>query len=249
MILFAQEFQGFLSVSGRAFRRNCCSETVLSVVLPNSLEVGLTWDCFRHFVWEYDLAVFVKFWSQGNQLVDDGLESFSALLGSGVQSEIDSLVLVSVSERIQNIVPLLHVHVALMSVPPWVWQLIVEQTRTESLSKLFSSEPVQGIWLNSRSPELHGSSLGVKVVESFVPSLSGINIEFPAVSALRGGPVWDSVALKDSSGSAIKGDVSDSLLERRGVEVLCVEMVHVVGLLVELLIIKVFDSDAYIIIN
>ena len=82
-----------------------------------------------------------------------------------------------------------------------------------------------------------------------LPSLARVRVELPAVSLLGGGPVGYLEALEEGSGSSVEVDVSHSLEEGLGVEVLSVDVVVDVGLLVEFIAIEVLDSNTYIILN
>lgn len=85
-------------------------------------------------------------------------------------------------------------------------------------------------------------------MKSIFPGLSGVGIKFPTVSLLRGGPVWYSESLEQGSWSSIEVDISDSLEEGFGMEVLSVDVILNVWLLVELIAIEVFNSNTYYII-
>lgn len=114
---------------------------------------------------------------------------------------------------------------------------------------MLESEPLDRVGFHSLSSELHGGPLGVQVGHCVVPHLSRVGIDFPAVSVLGGGPVGHSEALEEGSGSSEEVDISDSLEECVGVEVLSVHVELDVGFLVELVHIEVFNSDSYIILN
>lgn len=82
-----------------------------------------------------------------------------------------------------------------------------------------------------------------------LPGLAGVGIELPTVSLLGGGPVGNLEALEHGPGASVEGDLSDSLEEGVGVEVLGVDVELNVGLLVELIAIEVLNSNTYIILN
>lgn len=108
---------------------------------------------------------------------------------------------------------------------------------------------MEWVWFLSLSEEWSWGAFRVKLVHGIVPSLSGVAINFPSVHLFGGGPVWHLESLEDGSWSSVEGDISDSLDEGGWMEVLGVQMEHVVWLLVELLMIEVLDSNTYIIIN
>ena len=83
----------------------------------------------------------------------------------------------------------------------------------------------------------------MEVGESIVPSLSGVGIDLPAVSLLGSGPVWNSESLEDGSWLPVEGNVSNTLQKSLRVEVLSVNVMHEVGLLMELVHVEVLDSD------
>merc|ERR1712166_979743 len=115
-----------------------------------------------------------------------------------------------------------------VSVPPRVWDLVVEKSRRGTFTELLESEPFDWVWLLSLSPELHWGPFGMEVSHGVVPGLSGVSIKLPSVSLLSSSPVWD----------------SDSLHKIFRVEVLSPNMVHDIWLLVEFLTVEVLNSDS-----
>ena len=113
---------------------------------------------------------------------------------------------------------------------------------------MLESEPFNDVWFLSLTSELHGSPLGVQIVEGVFPGLSGVGIKFPTVSLLRGGPVWYLESLEQGSWSSIEVDISNSLEEGFGMEVLSVDVILNVWLFVELIAIEVFNSNTYYIL-
>ena len=66
---------------------------------------------------------------------------------------------------------------------------------------------------------------------------------------LCGGPVGYLESLEEGTGASVEVDVSDSLEEGLGVEVLCVYVMLNVWLLVEFIAIEVLNSNTYIILK
>jgi len=69
------------------------------------------------------------------------------------------------------------------------------------------------------------------------------------VCLLGGGPVGDPETLKESSGSSVEVNFSDSLEQALRVEVLSINVMLNVRLLVEFIAIEILNSNTYIILN
>lgn len=132
----------------------------------------------------------------------------------------------------------------LVSVPPWLWNLVEEESGRHTLSVLLKSEPLEWVWLLSLTEEWHWGRLRVELMHSLIPSLSGVVINLPSDGSFSSSPVWDSETLEDSSWSSVEGNISNSFQKGRWVEVLSIQVMHVVWLLVELLDIEVLDSNS-----
>lgn len=111
-----------------------------------------------------------NFWGHGSNSIVFSLESLSSCFGCSVNSEGNLLVLASMSERVKSFVSI--IKVTSVSMPPWLWDLIVEESRRHALSKLFESEPFDYVWFLSLTKELHRGPLRVELVHGVVPSLS-----------------------------------------------------------------------------
>lgn len=254
VLLLAEESQGGVGIllgelacgDGVA---DSAAESELSVVGPHSLEVSLLADWLWHLVWEEHVLGSEHLWAHLGDGVVLSLESLSALLGGGVDSEVNWKLLIGVSERVEVVLLDLWLKVALESVPPWLWHFVVEQSGGVTLSVLLESEPLEWVWLVSLTEEWSWGGLGVELVHGLVPCLSGVIVDLPSASLVGGGPVGNLESLEDGSWSSVEGHVSDSLEEGGWVEVLSVDVVHVVWLLVELLQVEVLDPNSYIIIN
>jgi hypothetical protein len=79
-------------------------------------------------------------------------------------------------------------------------------------------------------------------VHGVVPGLTRVGIDIPAVLLLVLSPVRNFETLEDGTGASVEGDVSDSLEKGLWVEVLSVDVMHHVGLLVELVAINVLHT-------
>jgi len=145
-------------------------ESMLSVVLPNSLEMWLVGNPFAHLMWVLEVLHSDDLWAELMKGLILLLELKSSLLSGGVDTKNDLLVLISVSEGVKNL--LWVVEMAVVSQPSWVWHLVVEKSARRSLSELLKSEPLNNVWLLSFSPELHWGPLRVELSHGVVPSLS-----------------------------------------------------------------------------
>jgi hypothetical protein len=175
------------------------------------------------------------------------LELLTALWGGSVHAEEEPVLLISVSKRVKGLLSV--VEVTTVSEPGRLGDLVVEETRGVTLAPLLKSEPVEDVGLESLTSELHGSPLTVQVVHGVFPSLSGVGIELPTVALLSGGPVGDLEALEEGTGLSVEADITDTLMEGAGVEVLSEDVMLNVGLLVEFIAIEVLNSNTYIILN
>lgn len=63
------------------------------------------------------------------------------------------------------------------------------------------------------------------------------------------GPIRHGKALEKSAGYSVESDITNTFEKSLGVEVLVVDVVHDVGLLVELVVVNILDTEAYIIIK
>ncbi len=222
-------------------------EEVLSVVLPHSAEVRLFRDEALVLVWVHHVLLGEELRYELASGLPLLLELLTALWGSGVNAENELVLLVSLCETVQSIVGV--VEMATISEPIGLWKFVVEQSGGRALTPLLKSEPVENVRLHSLTSELHGGPLGVQVVHGVLPSLSGIGIELPTVLLLSGGPVGDLEALEEGTRASVEVDVSHTLEQGLGVEVLGVNVVLDVWLLVEFIAIEVLDSNTYIILN
>jgi hypothetical protein len=248
----AEELVGSGGISGSASTGvdsglDGVSEGVSSVAGPDSLEVGLGRDLLGHLVRVEHSLLLDHLGGHCSDGVVLSLEGNSALLGGGVHTEGKGLVLVAVGERVEDVIGV--IQMSSVSLPPWLGHLVVEKSGRHSFTKLLKSEPLDDVGLLSLSEELHGGPLGVEILHGVVPGLSGVSINLPVVHLVGSSPVRHLEALEEGSGSSVEGDVSDTLEQIFGVEVLSVDVVVTVGLLVEFMHVEVLDSDSYIILN
>lgn len=220
---------------------------MLSVVLPNSAEVGLIRDLTLLLMRIDHILLGDKL---GNELASGFpllLELLTTLWGGGVNAEDEFVLLISVSERVQGLLGV--VEVTTVSEPSGLGHLVVEEARGVTFSPLLESEPVQDVGLESLTSELHGSPLTVQVMHGIFPSLSGVSIEVPAVALFSGSPVRNLEALEEGTRVSVEADLTDALKETIGVEVLSEDVMLNVGLLVEFIAIEILNSNTYIILN
>ena len=218
-------------------------ESMLSEVMPESLEVGLGGDLSAHLMRVQEVFLLDDLGSKRVDILPDGLILGAALLGVGVNAEDDVSVLVGVSERVE--LGLEVIDVTLMANPVDGRLLVEEQSGRGALAPLLESEPLGNVGLETLTTELHGGGLLVEVHKGVLPSGTGVSINLPAISLLGGGPVGHLETLEERAGLSVEGNISDSLEKGIGMEVLGVHVMHVVRLLVELVDVEVLDTDAY----
>lgn len=222
-------------------------EHVLTIVLPDSLEVRLVGDVALVLMGVHHVLLGEHL---GNECAGGFpllLELLTALWGGGVDTEDKLVVLIGVGEAEEGLLGV--VHVTTESQPGGVGDLVVEEARAVTLAPLLKSEPLEHVGLESFTGELHGGPLRVHVLHGVLPGLSGVGVDLPAVLLLGGGPVGDLEALEEGAGASEEVNVTHSLEEGLRVEVLSVNVVLNVGLLVEFIAIEVLDSNTYIILN
>lgn len=100
---------------------------MLSVGVPDSLEVWLLGDVLWKLVGIDEVLLLDDLWSElGQGFVFSGPGS-SALWSGGIKTEVDLSGLISVGEGVENI--LWVIEMSSMSVPPRMWDLVVEESR------------------------------------------------------------------------------------------------------------------------
>jgi hypothetical protein len=75
---------------------------MLTVVLPDTSEVGLVRDLRWHFMWEDDIILLKNLGGKFAKSVPLFLELFTAFGSGCVNTENDGLLLIRVSERVKN---------------------------------------------------------------------------------------------------------------------------------------------------
>lgn len=228
-------------------------EGMLTVVLPHALEVWLFGDLGGHLVWHDHVFLFDDLGSELAKSLILCLESCSALWRASVHAKHDVLVLVGLSEGVEDAVALrISVgieNVASLAPPAHLGDLIVEETILESTSPVFHAEPLKWVRLLTFTSKLLGSPFGLKIKHGVIPGLARVGINIPAVLVLVLGPVGHAEALEDSPGASVEGDVPDAFKKGVWVEVLGVHVMHDIGLLVELVAVYILDAKSYIIIK
>jgi len=220
---------------------------VLSVVLPDSAEVGLLRENRLLLMWVNHILLRDELRNELASGFPLLLELLTTLWGGGVNAEDEFVLLISVSERVKGLLGI--VEVTTVSEPSGLGDLVVEKARGVTLAPLLKSEPVQDVRLESLTGELHGGPLTVQVMHGIFPSLSGVSIELPAVALLSGGPVGDLKALEEGTGVSVETDITNALKETIGVEVLSEDVMLNIRLLVEFIAIEILNSNTYIILN
>jgi hypothetical protein len=253
LVSFTKEFKGMGSVIRRASTGvnsilNVVSERVLSIEMPHSLEMNFLGELLWHLMWVKHVFWLDQFWGHSAENIEISLELLSSFFGGGVNTKVNWLLLVTVSERVENFISVLGIKMSVMSVPPWLWDLIIEESGGVTLTELLESEPLEWVWFLSFSKEWSWSTLGVEFVHGIIPGLSGIAIEFPSDGLGSLGPVWNLVSLEDGSWSSVEGNISDSFEEGRWMEILSIYVMHVVWLLEEFLMIEILNPNTYIIV-
>lgn len=223
------------------------SEGVLTEELPAALEVRLRGDLGSNFVGEHEVLFLNDLrgeLAEGHVLLS---ESFTTFRGGSVHTEDEVSVLVGVGERVKDLIALLLILVALeqvttVSEPIGLRDFVVEKTSRGTLTPLLKAEPGDDVGFNSFTSKLHRGPFGGSVVHGILPSLSGVVVDLPSVSLSGGGPVGNGETLVDGSGSSVEGNISDSLKKSVRVEVLSIDVVHDIGLLVELVVVNILDT-------
>lgn len=132
-------------------------ESVVSVVLPDSSEVGLGGGCLSGLVGEGELVLLDDLRGELGECLDLLLELGSALGGGGVDAEDELVVLVSVGEGEDLLLGV--VEVAAVSEPVGLGHFVVEEPGGGTLAPLLESEPLDDVGLLSLSGELHRGPL------------------------------------------------------------------------------------------
>lgn len=96
---------------------------------------------------------------------------------------------------------------------------------------------------NTLSCELHRGGLSSEISKGIIPGISGVCINFPSVSLLGSGPIRDAETLEERSLLSVEGNFSYTLSQSFGMEILSIDVIHVIWFFVELIHIKVFNSN------
>ena len=235
---------------------SCCDallQLVLTVELPHTLEVRLIWESGRHLMGENHVFSLDDLRGEVTKSLVFSLESCGTLRSSSVHAKEDILILVGVSEGVENTIALglsiLAEKVTLVALPVHMRNFIVEHAGTVASEPVLSSEPLKRIGLLTFTVERYRGPFSLKIVHGVVPGLTRVGIDVPTVHLLVLGPVGDAETLEDCPWSTIEGDITDALKQGLWVEVLGINVMHNVGLLVELVAIDILDAQSYIIIK
>lgn len=96
---------------------------------------------------------------------------------------------------------------------------------------------------NTLSCELHRGGLSSEISKGVIPGISGVSINFPSVSLLGSGPIRDAETLEERSLLSVEGNFSYTLSQSFRMEILSIDVIHVIWFFVELIHIKVFNSN------
>jgi hypothetical protein len=77
-------------------------------------------------MWEAKVFLLDYFWGELSPTSVLGSPGSSAFIGGGVDSKVDSSLLIGVSEGVEDLFWV--VEMSSVSVPPWVWDLVVEKS-------------------------------------------------------------------------------------------------------------------------
>ena len=181
------------------------------------------------------------------------LKGSSTLRGPCVHAKEDILILVGVSEGVEDTIALslgiFTEEMALVALPVHLGDFVVEHAGTIASEPVLSSEPLKRIGLLTFTVERYRGPFSLKIVHGVVPGLTRVGIDVPTVHVLVLSPVGDAETLEDGPRSTIEGDITDALKQGLWMEVLSIDVMHNVGLLVELVAIDILDTQSYIIIK
>ena len=228
-------------------------QLVLTVELPHTLEVRLIWESRRHLMGHDHVFSLDDLGGKVAKSLVLTLKGSSTLWGPCVHAKEDILILVGVGEGVEDAVALglsiFTEEMALVALPVHLGHFVVEHAGTIASEPVLSSEPLKRVGLLTFTVERYRGPFSLKIVHGVVPGLTRVGIDVPTVHVLVLSPVGDAETLEDGPGSAIEGDITDALKQGLGVEVLGIDVMHNVGLLVELVAIDILDAQSYIIIK
>ena len=228
-------------------------QDVLTVKLPHALEVRLVWESGRHLMGHNDVFLLEDLGGEVAKSLVLLLKGCGAFRGPRVHAKEDILILVGVSEGVEYAIALsfriLTEKMALVASPAHLRHFVVEHAGTVASKPVLSSEPLKRVGLLTFTSERYWGPFSLKIVHGVAPGLARVSIDVPTIHVLVLGPVGNAEALEDGPGSAIEGDITDTLKQGLWVEVLGIHVMHNIGLLVELVAIDILDAQSYIIIK
>lgn len=134
---------------------------MLSVVFPQSLEVGLSGDLGTHLVRIQEVFLLDDLRGQLVEFLPLLLEFGSALLSGGINTKDNVGSLIGIVEAVELF---LHVvNVTSVSQPVDLRLLIEEQSGAQTLTKVLHTEPLEDGSLNSLTSELHGGGFSMEI--------------------------------------------------------------------------------------
>lgn len=150
---------------------NCISQSVVSIISPNSLEMCFVWNWFSDFMWISDLIFLDNLRGQFCYRIIFFFELCSSLFGSSIKTKNESCLLICMSEWVKSVVLSIFMKISTISPPHWLRNFIKEQSWRSSFTKLFSSQPFERIWLTSLfTPILHWCCFRHEISMCLIPS-------------------------------------------------------------------------------
>jgi hypothetical protein len=209
------------------------------------MSLSVNW--LLNFMWIDNLIFIDHFWNHLCHLFPFLSPLLSTFRSGSVNAKSKRCLLVSMSKGVGILFEISNM--TSVSDPCWLRNFVVEESGAVALTPLFHSEPVDNIRFKSLTSKLGGCPLSIQVCHGIIPCLSRVQVYFPAISLLSCSPVRNFESLEESSRSSIETDISDSFLKSVWMEVLSINVELDVWLLEELVIIHVFYSKTYIILN
>lgn len=222
-------------------------ESVLAIVLPCALEVRLLADSGWHLVGHDHVLLFDDLRGELAESFVLSLESGGTLWSASIHTKDQVLILVGMSERVKDSITLSFgigfEDVASLTSPAHLRRFIVEETILVATSPVLEAEPLQWVRLLTLTIELYGGPFGLQVVHGVLPSLTRIAIEVPTVLVLVLSPIGNAESLEDSPWASVECNISDTLKKGFRVEILSVDVMHDIGLLMELVMVNVLNTQ------
>ncbi len=215
-------------------------ENELSIVMPHSLEVGFL---INRLLVLIDL-IWISFRSNSFPILHNLHELCLSLRSVHIKSEdVRFRVLISMSEGVNLFLSM--IKVTSMSVDLRVGDFIVEVSGAVTFAHVLNSDPIDRVRLKPLSIMDRRSPLRSCFVKSFLPGDSWVHINVPFIVSVALGPIRASVSLEKSSWLSPELNVSYSLIEGVGMEILGINVPVNLRLLPELIFILIFYSKPW----